>query len=497
MRREIGVPHHLLQEALVYKRQRKIANQSLYGFLLNACISLILIIDLYSQYTFQLLYSIETIWYIEFSLISIFTFNALSDLYTYSTPGKFVTNKELTTKQLQLLGLDSSTVHIDDSISSEIPLSPVKTSTPDTSPTSPQLNSAKQNRSRSSTYYPSHPINQEQLSSSFNQLNLSFSRTHTDDIISDRQSLERYLKSSQNSNLNASLNQSSMLDHSNLSLNPIFDNSFTLPTSYQTATYPQNANYSPDESQKVEIAKVWSQLGIKRNELEIWTENCKKWISMTILHNIIDEIDRYNKILVDLGSPEYQIGIISMPTLRQLAINRQDQLSNLPLLIPYLSLHPNHDYLVNRIRELSTRGVNLSMYRWNSGGFYKDKKWDNSLPTDAQIIIHLFCTYMDSKIPPSMTIADTQPFTTRFFSSAPQKFEEIQGKIAIYQAQILPPNFSVMIRDKGLLKVPKGRVNLFHTIVAFLHYCYHREGGMLGQVNLSLLGLNLFTIIGK
>lgn len=493
MPRDLGVPHHLLQEALAYKRNRSIAHQSMYGFLVNTTLVLILSMDLYFLYTFKIFHNFEILWYTEFGLISIFAFNALTTLYAYSTPNKFVTNKALSTTQMQLLGLDESNVHIDDSISLDIPLSPVKTSTPEGSPTSQKLDSMLHNRSRSFTYFPSQPTNQDQLSTSFNQLNLSFTRSYNDEAITDMQSLENYLKSADNSAINTSLSQS-MFEHSNLSLSRSMDHSLTFPNTYQIATNPQT-NYNTDDSQKIE-AKVWSQLGIKRNELEIWTNNCKLWISMTILRKIINEIDRYNKILVDLGSPECQIGLISMSMLRQLAINRQDQLTNLPLLIPYLNLHPNHDYLVNRIRELA-KGSDISLYRWNSGGSYKGNKWDSSFPTDAQIIIHLFCTYMDSMVPPTLTIADTQPFTSRFFASAPQRYEDIQGVIALYQTQILPPNFSLLTKDKSLLAVPKGRLNLFHSIVAFLHYCYHKESGMLGQVNLSLLGLNLFTIIGK
>ena len=488
------MPHHLLQEALAYKRNRTIASQSLYGFLLNALLVLLLSIDLYCLYTFRLLYCIEILWYIEFGLISIFAFNTFTALYAYSTPNKFITNKALSAKQMQLLGLDKSNVHIDDSISSEVPLSPVKTSTPEASPSSQQLSSLHHSRSRSRIYFPTQPVSQEQLNSSFNQLNLSFTRSHNGDTITDMQSLDNYLKATEDSAINTSLSQS-LFDHSNLSLSRSLDHSLTFPATYQMATQQQNSNYNTDDSQKVE-EKVWSQLGIKRNDLDLWTENCKQWISMTILHLIIKEIDRNNKILLDIGSAEYQIGLISMSMLRQLAINRQDQLSNLPLLIPYLSLHPNHDYLVTRIRDLA-RGSDISYYRWNSGGAYKGKKWDSSFPTDAQILMHLFCTYMDSMIPPTLSIADTHPFTSRFFSSAPQRIEDIQGIIALFQTQILPPNFSLFIKDKGLLSVPKGRRNLFHCIVAFLHYCYHKESGMLGQVNLSLLGLNLFTIIGK
>ena len=494
MPREIGAPHHLLQEALAYKRSRTIATQSVYGFLLNALLVLLLSIDLYCLYSFRLLYCLEILWYIEFGLISIFGFNTLTSLYAYSTPNKFVTNKALSAKQMQLLGLDTSNVVIDDSVSSEVPLSPVKTSTPETSPSSQQLSSLHPNRSRSFTYFPTHPVNQEQLSKSFNQLNLSFTRSHNGDTITDMQSLDNLLKTAEDSATNNSLSHS-LFDHSNLSLSRSMDHSMTFPATYQMATQQQNPNNHTDDSHKIE-EKVWSQLGIKRADLDLWTENCKQWISMTILHKIIKEIDRNNKILLDLGSSECQIGQISMSMLRQLSINRQDQLSNLPLLLPYLSLHPNHDYLVSRIRDLS-RGSDISYYRWNSGGMYRGKKWNSSFPTDAQILMHLFCTYMDSMVPPTLSIADTHPFTSRFFSSAPQRVEDIQGVIAIYQTQILPPHFSLFIKEKGLLSVPKGRRNLFHCVVAFLHYCYHRESGMLGQVNLSLLGLNLFTIIGK
>ena len=159
MPRDLGVPHHLLQEALAYKRNRSIAHQSMYGFLVNTTLVLILSMDLYFLYTFKIFHNFEILWYTEFGLISIFAFNALTTLYAYSTPNKFVTNKALSTTQMQLLGLDESNVHIDDSISLDIPLSPVKTSTPEGSPTSQKLDSMLHNRSRSFTYFPSQPTN--------------------------------------------------------------------------------------------------------------------------------------------------------------------------------------------------------------------------------------------------------------------------------------------------------------------------------------------------
>lgn len=62
----------------------------------------------------------------------------------------------------------------------------------------------------------------------------------------------------------------------------------------------------------------------------------------------------------------------------------------------------------------------LARFKWNGGGPWKDREWTAELPTDSQILIHLFCTYMDFVLPRDQQSVDpTKPFTSRYFCLVP------------------------------------------------------------------------------
>lgn len=106
----------------------------------------------------------------------------------------------------------------------------------------------------------------------------------------------------------------------------------------------------------------------------------------------------------------------------------------------------------------------MSSFRWNSGGDLKNRKWDTDLPTDCavglytdvtyhlqqltlleklqkvtlkvpggvleydddfflphQIIVHVFCTYLDSRLPPHPKYPDGKTFTAQHFSHTQDK----------------------------------------------------------------------------
>lgn len=437
-------------------------------------------------------------------MISILAFHALSDLYYYLFTPKFIIDKPLEDKQLRLLGLDSSYVEIDTSLSApDDKLTPVKTSTPDSFSGGIKQSPKKRSFSRSFNYYPENYANNSQLNSSATQTNVTQHKVTNEDIFTelptffDRyQRNENELNLSKNQSLNLSLNQS-INDFSTLSMNQSLDNSsVSLPT-YQIAVSTQpSTNSNGDTYKPVETAKIWAKLGIKPKNLEKWTENCRQWIANTILHKLVEEIDNCNKFLTSLGYPENTIGTASLLNIRQLTLIKKNELSNIPIIIPYLNIHPNTEYIVQRIKELA-RGNNLSIFRWNGGSQYKGAKWSTTLPTDSQIIMHLFCTYLDCKIPPGPSTKDGQPFTGSCFRVSATKID-FSCNLAIFFAQLNPPNFAIGIKGKDtLLSIPKGRLNLFHTLVVFIYYIYTHEFCMLGQINLSLLGLNLFCIIEK
>ena len=57
----------------------------------------------------------------------------------------------------------------------------------------------------------------------------------------------------------------------------------------------------------------------------------------------------------------------------------------------------------------------MGAYRWKSGSNYRGRSWDQDLPTDAQIVMHVFCTYMDSRLPTDARFPDGRTFTGLYF----------------------------------------------------------------------------------
>ncbi len=77
------------------------------------------------------------------------------------------------------------------------------------------------------------------------------------------------------------------------------------------------------------------------------------------------------------------------------------------------------EYLIQRIIELSD-GPYLQRFIWNGGGKWRGKEWTPELPTDAQILIHLFCTFLDLKLPTTTTSVSFFLFISFIFSQQSQ-----------------------------------------------------------------------------
>ena len=62
----------------------------------------------------------------------------------------------------------------------------------------------------------------------------------------------------------------------------------------------------------------------------------------------------------------------------------------------------------------------LSAYRWNGGGNWKGRTWNQDLPSDPQIVLHLLCTYLDSHLPLSPLSPD-RPFSSHYLLKFPDR----------------------------------------------------------------------------
>lgn len=121
-----------------------------------------------------------------------------------------------------------------------------------------------------------------------------------------------------------------------------------------------------------------------------------------------------DEIFRQRGLSDIKIGAVGLERLRKMAENQQFVQSYapmLPLLMPFLDTFNNQEYLVQRIKELA-QGSCIGDYRWNSGNSHNGQ-WGDHLPTDAALLFHLFCVYLDSQLMP-LPQGGGRPFYSRY-----------------------------------------------------------------------------------
>lgn len=148
--------------------------------------------------------------------------------------------------------------------------------------------------------------------------------------------------------------------------------------------------------------------------------NLRAWIACTILQRVDAEIQKTNRAFAlntnaDLrGFADIQIGKVGLDRLKKTSEVHQlvaIYVPTLPMLIPFLEMSTNQEYLVQRIKGKRlfnieetnpldmgydclfhqtdlAKGCVLSEYRWNGGGNYNNVSWDEHLPTDSAVSTH-------------------------------------------------------------------------------------------------------------
>uniref|UniRef100_A0A182Y2C3 Uncharacterized protein n=1 Tax=Anopheles stephensi TaxID=30069 RepID=A0A182Y2C3_ANOST len=335
------------------------------------------------------------------------------------------------------------------------------------------------------------------------------------DTIMDDLFLENYAhEASMDKSINRS--QKEQVNNSDDSINSSFgryrfnDMSYLLKTSmYQLSssatpskqltkeleTGPYNAfiDGSPEGLKKVSAAQLSTYVG-----------NLRMWISLTILQRIEEEINAVDQAFKSRGFADIQIGSIGLERLKKTAENQQLvtlYIPRLPLLIPFLEMTTNQEYLVQRIKDLS-KGSCIADYRWNSGSAYKGVSWDEHLPTDSAIIFHLFCTYLDSQLRP-LPQPGGRPFYNRYVVVGDKKttketLAEVNAKnktkCAILCSNPMKPKFNFVSDDK-IHSCSYDRNNLFYVIIQFLMYMKTHNECSLEGINLGRSGINILCCI--
>ncbi|XP_009329291.1 PREDICTED: transmembrane protein 209 [Pygoscelis adeliae] len=490
---------------------------------------------IYTEMTGKLISSYYNItywplWYIELALASLFSLNALFDFWRYFKYTVAPTSLVMSPGQQTLLGLQNAAVQTTPprelatkKVPSSTPSPPIQgqsvlsyspSRSPSASPKftsscitgySPQLQALSSNSASygsAVTYSPSSSYNKV---SSFSP---SPSGSPYPTSIGPVEALDTFLRNEEEKQHRVQLGSS---DSSSPSSSPTFWNysrsmadyaQMLRKFQYQLACRSQAPSAHKDEadlSSKQAAEEVWARVTMNRqllDHMDSWTAKFRNWINETILVPLVQEIESVSTQLRRMGCPELQIGEASISSLKQAALVKAPLIPTLNAIVQYLDLTPNQEYLVERIKELSQGGC-MSSFRWNRGGDFKGRKWDTDLPTDSSIIMHVFCTYLDSRLPPHPKYPDGKTFTSQHFVQTPDKPDTSNENVfCIYQSSINPPHYE-LIYQRHVYNLPKGRNNMFHTLLMFLYIIKTKESGMLGRVNLGLSGVNVLWIFGE
>ncbi|CAA79539.2 uncharacterized protein CELE_B0464.6 [Caenorhabditis elegans] len=243
----------------------------------------------------------------------------------------------------------------------------------------------------------------------------------------------------------------------------------------------------------------------------------RAWIRNTILEPLAEHIDKVNKILdKEHANPPLRVGVSSVDALKLAAIERDSlKSSDLPFLLPFLSVHPNQKYLISRIKELCATQF-MDAYKWNSGGSEPTddndqmtrlvrREWNDSLPTDAVLVFDIFLAYMDAQLNSNCLVGDSrldQPFTSRFCVKNAQKPSSAQRtpfSFYLHMVTKSPPHAEfVHIDENGYAikcNVLRQSPNLFRAIAQFIHFVKHENHGYLDQTSIGPSGINMTYVL--
>ncbi|XP_034657648.1 transmembrane protein 209 [Drosophila subobscura] len=378
----------------------------------------------------------------------------------------------------------------------------------------PQQHQHQHNQNSS---YNSTPMMQQ--NSSLNVSNISddspYAEVRQDDFLTDARQLPALMKSARR--------QRSILETSDgpNTPSPNSSNSFwnccnqqlsRLKTIYQLAPTPpvttENAPTSIEELSSFQFKDSNSEVinRISTHKLSQYVANLRNWLSTTILQRLVTEINHVDEMFRQRGLNDLKIGAVSLERLRKTADNQQFVQTCapiLPMLLPFLDGFSNQEYLVQRIKELS-QGSCLADFRWNSGNAHNGQEWGEHLPTDAAIIFHLFCVYLDSQLMP-MPQGGGRPFHCRYVLLRDEKRSTKDIVNAVHNkahcailcsGSPLNPKFN-FISDKELHSCVYDRNNLFYVIIQFLIYMRQQQESALEGVNLGKSGINIMCVIEK
>ncbi|KAI8602502.1 cytochrome B561, N terminal-domain-containing protein [Dissophora ornata] len=162
----------------------------------------------------------------------------------------------------------------------------------------------------------------------------------------------------------------------------------------------------------------------------------------------------------------------------------------------YLAIpgYANRKYVIERLKAI---GPLLTHFIWDSNGVTWEggkKTWTPDLPTDAQIIMHMFTVYMDLAMPAQdPQIHSRFPFSYKYYVPMESK-PDATTALQIKQSSKVPPNYSLVVEGSMWEVVPK-RLNVWYSLVLFIYMVMRENGGYIGQLNIGTQAIGLGDVV--
>eukprot|EP01089_Gocevia_fonbrunei_P022453 TRINITY_DN9090_c0_g1_i4.p1 TRINITY_DN9090_c0_g1~~TRINITY_DN9090_c0_g1_i4.p1 ORF type:complete len:448 (-),score=64.55 TRINITY_DN9090_c0_g1_i4:148-1491(-) len=246
-------------------------------------------------------------------------------------------------------------------------------------------------------------------------------RIPKDEVMSDADSLKKYLRSQEEKeHLRTKID-----NFSRFGSPPTFQQSHRTTFQVSPLSHATPTSFGSIPSSQV-AEELLYKLGVA-DQIEEFADRMKQWIVKHILKPLVKELDLLEENSLSILKP-----IPDLPTITSVNPWGSSGQSYIPqnsnnqivqkrrhteqyMQVPGCS---SREYLVERIRELGKGNV-MACFKWKEGGKWNSSPWTSELPTDSQILIHLFCVWMDSQLPPDPLVPPGKSFSEKYFVMVP------------------------------------------------------------------------------
>ncbi|KAI8927752.1 cytochrome B561, N terminal-domain-containing protein [Entophlyctis helioformis] len=245
--------------------------------------------------------------------------------------------------------------------------------------------------------------------------------------------------------------------------------------------------------------------------MDEWAESMRKWLATRLLDPLVRRIQETDEKLAALQLQHLGCSFaasaegvqIRMAAATKPAVNispaRPSELADCmpkePLVAErvtlerYLEQFANRDYVIDRIKVLA-KGSCLAQFQWNSGQAWKGKPWTHeSFPSDAELVMGLFCKYLDEHIR-ILEPHKKSGFTDKHFLPSGAKPPASMSSIMIREQAKWPAHYQLVF-ENAIWDIYPDRNNLFHTLALFVFYIKSASSGYIGMLYIGGRALEL------